>query len=265
MASWIHLTKKEWRLGLLPFLLPLIAFIVVGGIAFFVGNREGMGFEVLTGFTVLTIGTQLLYLPYYLFCSLYAERKTMHLWLHSPHPGAMLVSAKFAAGLLAMVITLAFTGVIGFISLHFSANIPYDLPWTQILKIGLFSGIHLILLSFALAMTFTLFWMIFLFLNRFFHTFVSFIMTFITFVVVMTGYSFFANSAIYERLTMWGKIELTNFLDELIVQTSAETGTEVTTNIGHIDLFIGTYVFETISVLLIFFIACWILDKKVEV
>ncbi|NEU30329.1 hypothetical protein GN156_05990 [bacterium LRH843] len=265
MSSWMSLLKKEIRLGLPAFLIPVIAFIVVAGIGSYIGYRHGFGIEGFTGIAILATGAQMFYLPCYLFFSLQAERKKLHLWLHNPLPGASLIGAKVVAGLISMLLTILITGVTGLIALSISENVP-DLQWDSVINLSFFGGVHLVLFSLSFAACFIFFWMIYLMFTRSIGTFLSFLSTFILFVASTSLFGWFSNSSLYAKLTMWGEVPLTGLAQHLNFFTDVQMGNiDVGSNIEPISVFIGGYVFETILALILFFAACWILDRKVEV
>lgn len=264
MNSWIHLLKKEIRLGVPAFLIPIIAFVVLVGIAFYFGNRKGYGFEAAGGVALVALGMQVWYLVYYLFYSLQAEKKKLHLWLHNPMPASSLVSAKIVAGLISLLVTLILTGVTGFASFLLSKNIQVEIPLGNLMEIGFWSGVHVILLGLSFAACFLFFWMIFLMFTRTLGTFVSLLSTFVLFIVMVSLYGWFGNSVIYEKLTRWGQFELSSMLKGFsFMLDPAQAG--MFTDVGQMSLFIGTYIFEAVIALILFFAACWILDRKIEV
>lgn len=264
MDRWIQLLKKEIRLGFPAFLLPVFTFIIVAGIAFYFGQREGLGFDCVLMVAVIATWMQIFYLIYYLFYSLQSERKTLHLWLHNPMSAAALLSAKIFAGLVSMLATLVITGGTSLIALTFSNALTIDIQKTMIVEVGFWGAIHIILLAVSLGIGFTFFWIIFLLFTRSFGTFISFLATFVIFIVVASGLERFSNTKVFEALTKWGEFKLENMITSLNVSVG-QANAELFTEIGQISLYIGTYVYETIFTLFVFFISCWLLDRKVEV
>lgn len=264
MNHWFHLVKKEIRLGLPAFLIPVIAFIVAAGIAFYLGHREGMGFDVLFIVAMMATGMQVFYLVYYLFYSLQAERKKLHIWLHNPMSARALLSAKVVAGLVTMIATLFITGGTALIVLPHSKVFTFGYTWSLIFEAGSWGGIHLILIALSLGIGFIFLWMIFLYFTRFIGSFVSFLLTFVLFIVIASATEWFAKTKVYAALTMWGEFKLDSMITSLNVSVD-QTHAEVFSEMGDISLFFGTYVYETILAIIIFLVSCWILDRKVEV
>jgi hypothetical protein len=69
---------------------------------------------------------------------------------------------------------------------------------------------------------------------------------------------------VYEALVRWGEIQISGFT-EIGITTHLETGTEVISEVGQLSFFIGSYLFETVILILLFVVSCWMLDRKVEV
>ena len=263
MSAWISLTKKELRLGLPVFLIPVIAFILIAALAFYIGNRSGYGWESLAGFAMFATGAQVLYLVYYLLYSLSSEKKKLHLWLHNPMSGGALLFAKVVAGLISMTITLFLTGATLLISYQMSPLIQGHIQMISIFDLTFFAGIHLFLFALSIAAYFLFFWMIFLMFTRRLGTFLSLLSTFVIFIVASILYGWFTDSVIYQTLTNWGTFQLDTL--QGINFTIDNNGAEVITDAATFSLYTGVYLFETLITLLLFFVASWLLDNKVEV
>ncbi|ARK31898.1 hypothetical protein BkAM31D_19775 [Halalkalibacter krulwichiae] len=265
MSAWISLMKKELRLGLSAFLVPIIAFLVVIGIASYLGSRNGFGWEAVVFVAMFATGIQVFYMIYYLLYSLQTERKVLHLWLHSPMPGYGLLSAKLVSALAYMLFTCFITGTTLFIAVNQSVSISEQLQFVNIAEIGMFGGLHLILLAVHFAIVFMFFWIIFLVLNRNLGSFVSFLSTFVIFIIATTLYSAFTETGLYAWLTQWGELHFSGITESINITTNFETGTEVIQEAGYISLYLGFYFFEAVVAILLFLGAWWLLDRKVEV
>ncbi|MFC0559520.1 hypothetical protein [Halalkalibacter alkalisediminis] len=265
MNAWLHLLKKEFRLGLTAFLVPIITYLVLTGVAAYIGSRNGFSWEAVVGVSIFAIGLQVFYVLYYLLNSLQVERKKLHLWIHTPMPGYGLLSAKIAAGLISMIMTLLLTGVTLMVAVHQSPTISEQVKMVQLADMSLLGGIHLILFAVSLAVLFIFFWIVFLLFNRNLGSFVSFLSTFVLFIGTTSVYNWFKESIVYEKLTSWGEIQFSGIAESVSIEASMESGTEVITEVGTFSLFAGAYLFETVVALILFFAACWMLDHKVEV
>jgi hypothetical protein len=265
MDAWLSLLKKELRLGLGAFIAPIVVFIVSIVAALYIGGRNGFGWEAVVFVSLFATGFQVFYLLYYLLNSFQTEKKMLHLWIHSPMPGYGLLSAKLVAALISMLITLLITGTTLFVAIQQSVTISQQLQIVKITDVSFFGGVHLILLALSFAAVFIFFWMVFLVINRNLGSFVSFLSTLVIFIVTTTVYSSFKETIIYEKLTMWGELQFSGITESISITTSLEEGTEVLTEVGQLSVYIGAYLFETVVALLLFWGACWLLDRKVEV
>lgn len=268
MNAWIHLVRKELRLGFVPFLIPIVAFIVILLITIYFGNRYGHMWDAVAGVAFSTVSMLIFYLVYYLLISLSAERRRLHLWIHTPMKGYGLLSAKLVAGLISLIITMIITGVIGWIAYSQSEVLGNVLGGFHFEKIVLFFAGNIILLAISAGITIMLFWTIYLVLNNYFRPFISFILTFLLFVLVVTLYGYFVDSAIYDTLTMWGEIKLTGLIENSSFYMDffdPDEFAEFEEYKNEASIYLGSYIFESIVTIILFFISCWLLDRKVEV
>ncbi|MBU8906496.1 hypothetical protein [Desertibacillus haloalkaliphilus] len=266
MTAWLNLTKKELRLGVPAFIIPLVAFVLLVAVAAYFGQRAGYPWEAVAIVALSAIGVQGMYLVYYLLYSLASERKKMHLWLHTPMSGYSLLLAKLVAALISMVITFAITGLTLMVAVSSVENIPIQIRWMEVADIGLLGSIHIFLIAINFAVWFLFFWMIFLLLSRTLSTFLSLIATFFSFIIInVIIYGWFTETAFYRAITMWGPINLDEILFSLSMTSSLDGGTDVATETGPLTVYFGFYFTEALFTLLIFVAACWILDRKVEV
>ncbi|MEW9673912.1 hypothetical protein [Ammoniphilus sp. 3BR4] len=265
MTTWLSLTKKELRLGMLAFLFPLIAFLLITSVAYYIGSQYGYQWEAVLGVAIFISGFQAFYLVYYLFFSLRSERKKLHLWLHNPMTGSSLLSSKVVAGLISMLITQAIIGITLLLALHLSANIPKPVPWSIIIDFGLFSAVQLFVVAISFASWFLFYWGIYRIIASKLGTFLSILSTFIIVIATRTLYNWLLESPLYERLTMWGQFQATSMIEAMNFIQSLEYSPEMMIDTEPFSLYLGAYVMEGVMVVLLFFVASWILDRKVEV
>lgn len=95
--------------------------------------------------------------------------------------------------------------------------------------------------------------------------FLSILSTFIIVIATRTLYNWLLESPIYERFTMWGEFQATGMIEAMNFIQSLEYSPEMMIDTEPFSLYLGAYVMEGAMVLLLFFAACWILDRKVEV
>ncbi|WP_368504596.1 hypothetical protein AB3N04_02625 [Alkalihalophilus sp. As8PL] len=268
MSVWGNLLKKEIRLGVPTFLIPIIGFFIICAIAGYFGNRNGIMWEALVGVVVLAIGLQAFYLAYYMFFSLQAEHKKLHLWLHSPLPAYGLLSAKLVAGLISMLITtiiVVSTGLFSITQSEMWGGVTEYISTFQLMEVGLYGGLALYLFSLSAVVWVMFFWMIFLLLSKLMNGFFSFALTAVSVIAMFLFVGWFSLTDVFARLTEWGEIELGHMIQSIDFETSLTGGTEVATETGNISFYFGTLLYETIFALALFVITCWILDRKIEV
>ncbi|WP_349408803.1 hypothetical protein [Pseudalkalibacillus sp. SCS-8] len=267
MSAWLSLTKKELRLGLFTFLVPIVALLLIGSIAAYIGYRAGnFHWEVLSGGSALASSLTVFYLSYYMLSSLQSEKKKLHIWLHNPLPAYALLLAKLVAGLISMIVTVIITVSIFAIAINQLDNFSFPITLAQLSQQAWVIGIHYFMFSINLAVWFILFWMIYLVLTRFIAPSISVIITFIIFILTITLYNWFAHSWIYEFLTGWGEIKASEVIENLQYTTRFGPGrVEFSSDMAEMGTFVGEYVFGIVLTILIFIIASWMLDRKVEV
>ncbi|MFC0469597.1 hypothetical protein ACFFHM_03405 [Halalkalibacter kiskunsagensis] len=265
MNAWVSLLKKELRLGMSAFLGPIITFVILTVVAGYIGSRNGFTWEVVQGVALFATGFQIFYLVYYMLTSLQAERKNLHLWLHSPMPGYGLLLAKLVAGFISMLLTLFVTGTTLLIALNQSVLFSEHLQLIDVTSVSFFGGTHLILLALTFGIYAIFYWMIFLLINRHLGSFLSFLATIAIFTLLTTIFNAFKETSLYGLLTQWGEIQLTGITESIGFSMNLETGTEVMTEVGNLSLYLGVYLIETVIAILLFVAACWMLDRKVEV
>lgn len=266
MSAWWNLTKKEWRLGLPAFFVPVIAVIVIVSFSAYIGYLTGFVWEAILGVAFIATSLQIFYLVYYLLFSLFSERKKLHLWLHNPLPGYALLLAKLAAGMLSMLVTTFFTGALFLLALQLSTSIPTLGTWLDLTYVGFWSGVHFFFIAIRLGVLFLFYWIIFLLFTRFFGSFLSFVFTFITYIVLTSIYSIFSNSLLYEILTSWGEIQVSGITERIITMGNIQVDpVAFLQQASNMTIHLGSYMFEALVTVAIFFIASWLLDRKVEV
>lgn len=264
MSAWFSLVRKEVRVGFSAFLIPIIAFIIISGVTAYFSSNAGFSFESITIVAMIATGVQVFYLVYYLLHSLQYEKKRLHLWLHNPMPGYALLLAKVVSGLFFMVITMIITASTFFLSWNYSSTFNQEIADFNILSISLFGGSHLILIALSFAAVFLFFWMIFLAIHSKLGGFVSFVMTFVLFIALASIGEWVSGTVFVETITSWGPVQLPELINGLSFSFDSES-TDVMSEIGEVNLYIGEYIFECALALLLFLGACWLLERKVEV
>lgn len=264
MNAWFALTKKELQLVLPAFLVALILFAGVLSGGYFFGNYVGFTNEILLGASSFTLAMHPLLLVIYLYYSLNTERKRLHLWLHNPMSIQGLLSAKLITGIIYMSVTFIFSMIS---TIYFTNTITDFFAGQTMMNVVVTVASMIIASSLFLAAVFLFYWSIFLTFSQQMNDFLSFVLTFIIFLVISWAYNQFMDLAFIDSLTKWGEIHLQDIvgfeLNFIVEDYTAEThgGPVSDTAI----LYIGEFVKELIAAAVMFFAASWIIERKVEV
>lgn len=271
MNAWFALLKKEFQLSLPAFLMAVIFLGGIFGAAYFLGSSTGLQYELLAAVSTFVIPLHLFSLVFYLFYSLSMERKRLHLWLHNPMAIEGLLSTKLLTGFIYTTITFTVSLTLSVIFFHnltnlFNPSTMFNLIMTIAASILLF--------GLSIAITFLFFWSIYLALSQKMNDFFSFILTFILFIILASGYGTFMDLAFMQALTNWGPITvediILNFQLEEIMFNYQITLDMTDNTLGGQPydssiLYMGDFVIGFIKSVILFFISAWIIDKKVEV
>ncbi|MCM3740682.1 hypothetical protein M3210_10400 [Oceanobacillus luteolus] len=263
MNAWLALTKKELRLGLPIFIFVLILYAGVIALAYYIGYRLGLEEELIMGALGVVLLFHLFFLFLYLLYALNSERKRLHLWLHTPMPVTGLLLSKLAAGILFM--SLTFIPIAIFTNNFFSDHYNFLTEQSTINLLGL-STFGIYTSAIRMALTFMFFWSIFLTCSQRMNDFLSFLITFASFLLFGYLYDQFVHLSFIQMLTDWGAISANDVITGFefkftMTEDYFEAGTMMDTSI----FYIGHFIRDSIMAILMFFGACWIIDKKVEV
>ncbi|WP_018924082.1 hypothetical protein [Salsuginibacillus kocurii] len=260
MATWLALTKKELRLGWLPFLIALSAMFITLILTVYQSARGDFFAEGLLIFGVLAMLSTIFYMSYYLLVSLARETKRLHLWLHHPLPGSALLLSKISSGVLYQIITTVLISIPVLIGVILTPEIIEFRSWFDWGATYLFIFIHLLLIALHFCVWLLVFWSLFLWVKRAAPTFLSVVLTVIFAMAAFALYSWFSTTGVYVALTHWGAINVENLLLSLnITLGNLSAGAEAFT------IYAGHYVYQFILTILLFFLTAWIIDRKVEV
>ncbi|MBP2079736.1 hypothetical protein [Oceanobacillus polygoni] len=261
MNAWLSLTKKEFQLGLPAFLIVLILYAGILSGGYFIGNSVGYTEGLLSVALGFVVTLHIFFLPFYLYYSLSAERKRLHLWLHTPMSIAGLLSSKIVTGIIFMITTFA-VFVIGSTN-FFLHSLDFFNQETIFNLIGSIT-VFVFTLGLFIAATFLFFWSIFLTFSQLMNDFISFILTFILFLFLSWIYGTVMELSFMQTLTNWGSIQL----NDIIVGFEFdyfENAFEAQTMSESSIFYIGNFVRDIVVAAIMFIAACWIIEKKVEV
>ncbi len=269
MNAWTGLLKKEYHLSRTGYFIGLGIMIFIAALAYLASIRFGEP-GIMLAISVMLVLSHMFYLPGHLFTSLNTEGKQLHLWLHTPQSARSLISAKLAISTVAMLVSLAISSLIAYFALInvFDTNEwllfkqevlnQLDVSMMDMIQMGLFGVIHLILLSINFTIWIIFLWTIYNLFKRKIGR-LSWLVVIVTIAIPTWLFSKFQGTVMYDWLTNWGRMEL-KFLPT--------SGYSFTGNVGapHVHyVHLGDYVIHLIILVGIFFLSTWLLDEKVEV
>lgn len=172
----------------------------------------------------------------------------------------MLLS-KFTAGLVYMAIT--FIPAMIAANIFFKEHFAFLIVGSELNLLGL-STLGIGSSAIWIAVTFIFFWSIFLIYSQRMNDFLSFLITFGLFLLSAYFYDMFVHLPFIQTLTDWGAITVNDVMmgfEFSISREEIQSGAMTETSI----FYIGHFVRDTITAILMFIGACWMIDRKVEV
>ncbi|WP_283153662.1 hypothetical protein [Guptibacillus hwajinpoensis] len=256
MKNWSGLLRKEFRLSR-ALLLGVTAFDLLVMIGFFLASAR---WEVpyLTAIIggVLT-AMHVFFLPLYLLISLNTEGRNLHLWLHNPQSGARLLGAKLLNGLLALLLSIGIVSSLSLLAYNLEPSLiqfPIDNVWlfgfyflTVIITGSVYMGIWLIF-----------YWTLYQVLKTYIGKWALLLILLIVGFISWFG-SWLSGTRLYEVMIDWGYVELPSPLNMEVSQQAFEL------TVSTFPFAIGNVIFDLITIVLVFIMTCWLLDRKVEV
>ncbi|WP_270181090.1 hypothetical protein [Alkalihalobacillus sp. CinArs1] len=256
MMNWSGLFRKEFRVTR-TFLFAVIAFDIVMMIGIFVAS-ERWEVPYLTAIVggVLAF-MHMFFLPIYLLISLNSEGRKLHLWLHNPQSGSRLIGAKVLNGLLALLISLVVVSVLSLIAFNLETAdivLPIDNVWL------LGAYVLAVILAGALTMGIwvTFYWTAYQVLKTYIGRWALLVVLVLIGLISWFG-GWFSGTRAGEALMDWGYVQFPSPLSMEVTQEAFEISTST------VPFPIGNVIFDTILLVVIFFVTSWLLDRKVEV
>lgn len=256
MNAWNGLIKKEFRLGRTAFLIDFLGKALIYLAAYLYSLKINQPL-VLLSISMLIVIPHIFYLLGYMFYSLNAESKNLHLWLHNPQPGSRLLLSKLLTGVSAFVASLFLNSLILWYSLLQSFNFN-EIILNKVIKLGFFIITNIFGASIFLAMWFIFIWAVFVVLKKQIGR-LSWLAGLGLVIIPTLIMDKFEQTKIYELLTNWGKIKF-SFFDININYYFPEN-----VEISAPNVAIGVYVFYAVITIGLFFLSSWLIDRKVEV
>lgn len=246
MAAWAALFRKDFRLTRTVFFVGLVINFLVLLLTLYVDMNTGDNLYMFIPLLAAAL-FHVLYLPIMLFISLRTEAGQLHLWLHNPQPAAALFLSKVLNGMIMMVVSLAvlYTMAAVLISSRFSLIETY---WTDTWMAGVLIFPHIIIISTTIGVWVILLWSLYHALKYRMGRWTGLALLG---AVILTSWvsAIFNSSSLYKLLTQWRSLEV-NF---------------PTFSIDPIPVYAGEYLYHFMVNIGLFYLSCWIMDRKVEV
>jgi uncharacterized membrane protein YfcA len=266
MKLWWILFNKEFRLMQSFLLVHAFIFLVFGTVGTYLAARYHSGVPSLLLFIAIVWHT--FYLLIYMVKSLRKEKKNVPIWMHSPQSGWFLLSAKFAAGLSLLCISLIIiTGLwLWMMDLDFpkgAVEWENGFPFLHTMNAIIKQHWGVLALTFALRALFLAVLVTFIYFIRDVWKYTlggwRWILFPLLIIIAVNLMVRFSDSSVYEAIFGWGTFDL----PELDVWDSS--------NVHHIpqsliwgNLSWGDLVFRGLITSVLFYVSGWLFDRKVE-
>ncbi|MCQ6265287.1 hypothetical protein M1K46_06385 [Fictibacillus sp. WQ 8-8] len=252
MNPWLGQLKKEYRLGKGGVLGALIALFLYLGLGVYTAWRMGKP-ETFFAFCAFAVMMHVVYMAGYLCVSYFLEQKTLHIWLQTPMSVCKLLLAKLVNGFAALALSLFITSVVTLIAGTMVMDIfqfNSDMAWSDVIYIGTFLVIHILLISFYIGLGLTFLWAIYLVTTKNLGKVSGW--------VIGLGVFFFGpwllakweDTKVFDALFIWGKVNLkySDFVYGVFKH-----------------VYIGYYFYHLLLAIVLFLAASWLIERKVEV
>lgn len=204
------------------------------------------------------------YLPLFLFSSLRSEGKTQ-LWLHNPHSGALLFSAKLAANLTYYCISLfiAFLGAYWAVTQIVIRALPAEYSGHG-LKELLLIAVFITAMGMYISIWLQFYWTLYHAMKNIpYLKNIRWLIIFGLWLALSIASSFIRESYLYEKIQEAGVIQI-HVLQEVNFQISGSAA-EVLPTMGTIDISIVSVLLYCLVTVIVFSLSVWLLERKVEV
>ncbi|MBO8172557.1 MAG: hypothetical protein H0Z33_11810 [Bacillaceae bacterium] len=257
MKGWLALLKKELRLTRSVVWTGIVLMIVIYLFNHVFVSQTGLD-QTRLGPAAGLLFLHIFYLPVYMLISLQAETRHMHLWLHHPGSGWMLMGTKLLSGILAFVLSLAVTLVLTGITLYpdIAQNRSELLSFFPLIVTSI---LHLAGYGVYLAVWFVFLWTVYQILKSRIGKW-SWLAIAALLLISFRLLHLIREAAWYRQVTQWGMIQL-----DLAKWLDAFFPGQVPGTNPVINLYAGEYAFYVLLSVVLFWVSGWMLDRKVEV
>ncbi|HET7656709.1 MAG TPA: hypothetical protein VFK37_00325 [Bacillales bacterium] len=271
MSVWWCFFKKEFRLMQSFWVTAGVALIIAGLTATYLAYQFHSGVPSMALFIVMVWHS--FYLFIYMMVSLRREKGNTPIWMQSPQPAWLLLSTKFAAGLVLMyaslVVTLAFWQIV--MNLDFQTGLYQGQHQFRVLLsisdlMQAHWGMSILAISKRALCLSALGTLIYFFIDLLKYLFRGWrwVIGLLLFLAVLFVVVCFRDTAIFGALFGWGKIQLTGFSTLHLPETiNGPPAPWIFKNF--FPAYWGAVLYELLLFLIAFFVSAWLLDRKVEV
>ncbi len=255
MVAFQGLWKKEWKMTRVYHFILISLSILVIALSFWGLGDNGLEF-VLFPIVILLI-LHMFYLPGYLLYSFAREGRMLHVWLHSPQSIHQLALVKFLNGLLFSILSL--TMISGIIYWVITGIDQLQFYLGDIAKMLMWLNVHSVLTAINFGVFLYLLWALRHYLNNIMGGW-SWLVTMLLFILLPILLGWFQSLSVYKVMTNWGYIgvEFPSIKEKIQSIQAVEASMAM-------GVYTGTYLFYITLTLFMYFIASYILDRKVEV
>lgn len=268
MKAWLALLRKEIYSNKNLMIWGLIVLFGAGLLDIYKSYQSTDPISIVMVITVTCL--HIFYFPIIFLSSLIKEWKyTAQIWLHLPQPGWQLLSAKFVASIIAVVISYCFTSlfVLGAVlDISGAQNLTVDgllvlenigtLSWS-----GIYGNWALLGIAITAVSAYWAVWLLFLFMiirtaKRFFKKGL-WLVGIIALVIIFKGASLIENMSWYDALANWQRFDVSLF-------SMSSKMSLIIKNIS-LPFQTGKVLFLALIMAILFGVSSWLLDHKVEV
>ncbi|ACV62487.1 hypothetical protein Dtox_1630 [Desulfofarcimen acetoxidans DSM 771] len=260
MNEWWNLFKKEYRMTRTTTFIKL-------GILLFLGlwglNSNWIPPGAILAPAFLLIVFAAFYPAIFMFKYINKEfKQAPHLWLHSPQPAWMLLSAKLVVGLAVMLAILLLDAVFIYMSISdlqqtgfSSANLTLLLRDSGFYLLSAIVGFSIYMASWS-----TLIIVVTASARKILGRY-KWLAGFAAFYLGTWGVGKLQQTWLFERLTQWGAFRINLISANKIQFVNNQHGFPF----GGIQIYTGQILIIVIATLALFALSSWLIDKKVEV
>jgi len=259
MKPFLGLMKKEWKLGRKSLIWLLLLQISLVFITFLLGNHYHVPGIMLAG-VILLLLLHIFMVPVMLLTLLNVEGKSQ-LWLHNPQSSGLLLGSKLLTGLGLHLISLLFSALVLVVSVmnHSSLLSIEQMQGYGIFEIGIVLGI-ITVISLVIAVQCLLLWVVYHALAKYPQIKnVRWLIITILFFGMNFLLEFIQNTSLYQSLDEVARVTIFQLNSFSVDRTELSFAGEV------VDFSLLTFSIDILIFVGLFYLACWVFDRKLEV